>query len=174
MRCSAVSKNLSAFLDNELDTRTQKLVKEHLSECANCQYELKRLREIVYQFRFLSVPEVSQLQWDDTRRKLMSNIDNLPHKVRWFRLPVFIPVSAFVILLIIFGIFITYNGEKPSPISVDICYQEYALSTSAQKVPPDIFLDFAITDEIQTISDSDSNENTSDIDKLLEAHYGVI
>ncbi|MGB9595628.1 MAG: zf-HC2 domain-containing protein [Candidatus Poribacteria bacterium] len=174
MKCSTVRKNLSAFLDNELDIRTQKLVDEHLSECADCQYELKRLREVAYRFRVLSVPEVTQLQWDNTRRKLMSNIDNLPHKFRWFRLPVFIPVSAFVIFLIIFGIFINYNGNESSPISVDICYQEYALSTSAQKVPPDIFLDFAIADEIQTISDSNSNEVKSDIDKLLEAHYGVI
>lgn len=174
MKCSTVRKNLSAFLDNELDIRTQKQVDEHLSECADCQYELEKLREIVYKFRLLTVPEVSQLQWDNTRRKLMSNIDNLPHKIRWFRLPVFIPVSAFVMLLIVFSVFITYNGKESSPISVDTYYQEYAILTSVQKVPPDIFLDFAITDEMQTISDSNSNEDKSDIDKLLEAHYGVI
>ncbi|HGE71234.1 TPA: zf-HC2 domain-containing protein [Candidatus Poribacteria bacterium] len=174
VKCSTVRKNLSAFLDNELDTRTQKQVDEHLSECADCQYELKRLREVAYQFRGLSVPEVTQLQWDETRRKLMSNIDSLPHKFRWFRLPVFIPVGAFVILLIVFGIFITYNHNESSLISIDVCYQEHALSTSTQKVPPDIFPDFAIADSIQTVSDSDSDGDKSDIDMLLEAHYGVI
>ncbi len=174
MRCSTVKKNLSAFFDGELDTETQKLVDEHLSKCADCRYELNKLQEIAYRFRVLSVPDVTQLQWDETRRKLMSNIDSLPTKVKWFRLPVFIPIGAFVMLLIVFGIFITYNNNESGLISVDVCYQEYAIFTSTQKIPPDIFPDFAITENIRTIKDSDSDEVSSDIDKLLEAHYGII
>ena len=112
-------------------------------------------------------------QWDKTRQKLMTNIDGLPHKSRWFRLPVFIPAGAFVVLLVLVSIFMFSDGHDSSLMSIDVCFQEHSIFASEQGVPPEILPDFAITDEIQTSDDSNSNEKTSDIDIFMEAHYGV-
>jgi predicted anti-sigma-YlaC factor YlaD len=173
MKCSTIRKNLSAFFDNELNIETKKQIEEHLSECVDCQNELQRLREVANQFRVISVPNVLPKQWDKTRQNLMTNIDSLPHKARWFRLPIFIPAGAFVILLVLAGIFMFSGNNDSGLISIDVCLQEHSIFASEQSVTPEILPDFAITDSIQTSNSSDSNENTSDIDMLMEAHYGV-
>jgi predicted anti-sigma-YlaC factor YlaD len=172
MKCSAIRKNLSAFFDNELSIEARNQIEKHLSECVDCQSELERLREVANQFRGLSISKVLPQQWDETRRKLMTNIDGLPHKARWFRLPIFIPVGTFVVLLVLVGIFMFSGNNDSSLMSIDVCLHEHSIFTSEQGVPPEILSDFAITDNGQTSDDSDSNENTSDIDMLMEAHYG--
>ncbi|MCK4262210.1 zf-HC2 domain-containing protein [bacterium] len=44
MRCSEVRKNLSAFLDGEMDEKEQLEIKAHLKDCSSCSREGELLR----------------------------------------------------------------------------------------------------------------------------------
>ncbi|MEK7399261.1 MAG: hypothetical protein AAB116_20165, partial [Candidatus Poribacteria bacterium] len=70
------------------------------------------------------------------------------------------------------GIFMFSGNNDSSLMSIDVCLQEHSIFASEQGVSPEILPDFAITDNGQASNNSDSNENTSDIDMLMEAHYG--
>ena len=45
MRCSEVRKNLSAFLDGEMDEKEQLEIKAHLKDCSSCSRERELLRQ---------------------------------------------------------------------------------------------------------------------------------
>ena len=57
MYCDDVRKNLSAYLDGELDTATADAVSAHLSKCADCLSELEQLKTIA-----LLMQEVSEAE----------------------------------------------------------------------------------------------------------------
>ena len=46
MNCSQIKKKLSAFMDDELDEATSRLIKEHLKDCPPCREYLHEFREV--------------------------------------------------------------------------------------------------------------------------------
>ena len=47
MNCTNIKENLSAYLDNELETEQASLIKEHLSSCDECARELDEISEVL-------------------------------------------------------------------------------------------------------------------------------
>src|SRR5436305_10098173 len=48
MRCGAVQRELSAFMDGELGLDQSQVVADHLAECATCAEDYRALRQLVH------------------------------------------------------------------------------------------------------------------------------
>jgi len=177
LRCLEVCKSLSAFLDNQLDVERYKQIEKHISECQDCSQKKIELQKITGQMANISIPSVSDQKWLETRNQLFSRIDNIPLKARHFRFPkwVYIPIGAFALILFVYtGMSIFYLGDQQTNyISVDVCLQEHSALYSEQIFPTGILPEFAITGTEQAIQDEKTKDGSSDLDVLMETHYGI-
>ena len=176
MNCLTFRKNLSQFLDNELNPKVRTQMRQHLSECMECSLDTEKTKEAISQFRNVTVPDVSPENWETTRQKLLSSVENLPHKTALFKIPKWgiIPIGAVAVTLLLYlfsGVFF-FNNNDLSPISVDVCLQEHSLF-SEQSSPLKIVPELAVTYDEQSTEKTVSNESTSELDVLMEAHYGT-
>ncbi len=175
MKCSKFRKNLTLLLDNELDLEKRLQMKQHLYACNDCSYEKEKMEEVISKFKKVSIPEVTNESWEETRRKLLTNIEQLPHKTRIFKIHkwAFVPVGtiAFAILLYLFSGLLFFNHNESGPMSIDVCLEEHSLFSAEQRLPSDILPDITINDIRQTDKKADKTE--SKLDTLLEAHYDV-
>lgn len=175
LKCSVVHKNLSAFLDNQLDIEKRRQIEQHLSECSDCLRKKNELQDIVSHIGNLSIPSVSSRQWEEVRHKLITNIEHLPAKTFGFPKWAFAPAGAFVLALLIYlaiSIF-PLGSQQSGPLSVDVCLQEHSALYSEQIFPTGILPEFAFTETDQTTQEDNSDEQDSDLDVLMEAHYGI-
>ena len=175
LRCSVVHKNLSAFLDNQLDIEKRRQIEQHLLECLDCLRKKEELQDIVNHVGNLSIPSVSSRQWEEIHHKLITNIEHLPAKTSKFPKWAFAPAGAFVLALLIYlaiNIF-PLGSQQSSPLSVDVCLQEHSMLYSEQIFPTGILPEFAFTETDQTTQEDSSDEQDSDLDVLMEAHYGI-
>lgn len=181
LKCSVIQKNLSAFLDIQLDTDKYRQIENHLSGCPDCMRKKEELLEIIGRVEKITIPKVTSLQWEQNHNRLMSSIEKIPAKKGLLGFPALpkwtlAPVGAFAVALLIFiSIIVIPSGNKMSnPISVDICLQEHFSLYSEQIFPAGIMPEFAIieTDQV-TQQDVTSDTETSDLDTLVEAHYGI-
>lgn len=175
MKCSKFRKNLTLLLDNELDFKRRLQMEQHLYACNNCSYEKEKMEDVISRFKKVSIPEVTKESWEDTRRKLLSNIEQLPRKTSIFKIHkwAFVPVGtiAFAILLYLFSGVLFFNHNESGPMSIDVCLEEHSLFSAEQRLPSDILPDLTITDIKQT--DKKADEPEFKLDTLLEAHYGI-
>ena len=175
--CSVVHKNLSAFLDNQLDTEKRRRIEQHLLECPDCLRKKEELQEVVRHIGNLSIPSVSSRQWEEVHHKLITNIEHIPAKTGLFKFPkwAFAPAGAFVLALLIYlaiNIF-PLGSQQSSSLSIDVCLQEHSALYSEQIFPTGILPEFAFTETDQTTQEDSSEEQESDLDMLMEAHYGI-
>ena len=75
MRCSAVVRLLSRYLDDDLDSATQEAVSRHLSVCSVCAAELSEYQRIRGQLRGLSASftgsdEDDSAYWTEIKEKM--------------------------------------------------------------------------------------------------------
>jgi hypothetical protein len=176
LNCLTFRKNLSQFLDNELNPKVRTQMKQHLSECIECSLETEKMREAISRLKGLTVPDVSPEHWETTRQQLLSSVEHLPHRMILFRIPKwgFIPigtVTAALLLYLLSGVFFFDNNDL-GPMSVDVCLQEHSLF-SEQSSPLRIVPELAVTYNEQSTEKTVSNESTSELDVLMEAHYGI-
>jgi hypothetical protein len=177
LKCYKFRKNLALLLDNEIDLKKRLQMEQHLYTCNDCSYEKEKMEEVINRFKKVSIPEVTKESWDDTRRKLLTNIEQLPipRKTSIFRIHkwTFVPVGtiAFAILLYMFSGLLFFNHSESGPMSIDVCLEEHSLYSAEQKLPSDILTDISITEIKQTDEKTDDTE--SKLDTLLEAHYGI-
>jgi hypothetical protein len=176
LNCLTFRKNLSQFLDNELNPKVRTQMKQHLSECIECSLDTEKMKEAISRFRDVTVPDVFPEHWETTRQKLLSSVEHLPHRTILFRIPKwgFIPigiVTAALLLYLLSGIFF-FDNNNLGPISVDVCLQEHSLF-SEQSSPLKIVPEFAVTENSQSKEKTVSDDSTSDLDVLMEAHYGI-
>lgn len=179
LKCSIVQKNVSAYIDDQLDMEKRKQIEQHLLECSDCAKKKEELSDIIHKVGHISIPTVSSQQWEQVHHKLITNIEGLPAKKGLFRFPkwAFAPAGAFVVALLIYVTIsiVPFGNQQSSPISVDVCLQEHSMLYSEQIFPTGILPEFAITETDQTTTqEDDSNEQKSDLDTLMEAHYGII
>jgi len=177
LRCAVIQKNLSAFLDKQLDAGKHRQIEQHLTECSDCRHKKEELKELVGYINDVSIPTVSLQQWENTHRKLIENIDKLPAKKGLFRIPkwTFAPAGAFILALLIYVAIsvIPFGGQQYEPIPVDVCLQEHSILYSEQIFPTGIMPEITITETDQTTQEEVSDEPTSDLDPLMEAYYGI-
>ena len=176
LRCSSFRENLSAFLDDELDSREHEQMELHISECMDCRQEAEKLREMVGLIMATPRPEVPAQAWSGTLRKIEAASEK-PAWTQVFRIPKWgtIPAAAaiFVLLLYLLGSQVFFYGNGTGPMLLTVYLQEHEISSSQQVLTPD-FLSELTT--VQTEGDTEytgSDEPISELDMLVEVHYGV-
>jgi predicted anti-sigma-YlaC factor YlaD len=175
LRCANIRKNLSAFLDDELDSRKRKQMELHISECAGCRQETEKLREMIGIIGGMERPEVPGQLWEGTRRKLEA-ASQLPTRVPVLSMPrwVFVPAAAVVFTLLVYflgGQLLYKYQAEPVPIAAYV--QEHALSYSEQVLPSNPLSELTIAQTELVTEEALFDESISELDMLMEVHYGT-
>lgn len=83
MFCRNVRKNLSAFVQRELESRTEDLVRLHLKECSSCRHELLDIQDGIRMADHLQVITAPEELWgsiEEKIRKQKAQIENEPSR----------------------------------------------------------------------------------------------
>ncbi len=175
LRCS-FHKNLSAFLDDELNSRERTQMERHISECMDCRREAERLREMIGIIEATPRPEVPADAWAGTLRKIEAASER-PARVWGFRVPKWgaIPAGAVVFALLLYFLSsqFFFNGTETGPMSVTVYLQEHELSSSQQVLSPDFLSDLTSVQTEEATENGETDESMSELDMLVEVHYGV-
>jgi predicted anti-sigma-YlaC factor YlaD len=177
LRCREVRKHLSAFLDDELDSRKRKKIELHISECAECRRETEKLRDIISTIRGTPRPQVPAQLWEGTRRKIQVASEQ-PSRPAILRIPKWkaVPAAAAAVLAI-FIIFLSsqmfFHKPEAGPMPFAVYLQEHALSYSEQVLPPDLLSELAIAQAAAVTEEARSDEPMSELEMLMEVHYGT-
>lgn len=176
LKCSSVCKDLSAFLDDELNPRRRRQVELHISECENCRREAEKLREMIGFVGSISHPEVPIQLWKGTRQKLEAASEQSTRR-RIFGIPKwsFIPAGAAVSLALLYLLAgqLFFPGYGTEAIPVDVYVEEYTLSSSEQVLSPDPLPGLTIAQTERAIQDTQSDLPMSELEMLMEVHYGT-
>src|ERR1700678_2399194 len=82
MDCPAVPPLLSPFMDGELHGSDRDAVAEHLDHCADCQQQLRDLRNLTDVWSSSAPPEPSEEDWQRVARSLANLDDGSSRRVR--------------------------------------------------------------------------------------------
>lgn len=176
LRCSSFHKNLSAFLDHELDSSEHKQMEQHISECMDCRQEAEKLQEIIGSVRSSSRPETPAQAWAGTLRKIEVASEK-PSRAWVFRMPKWgtIPAAAAVFALLLYVLssqmFFYENGTGPMPLADYL--QEHEISAAQQVLSPDFLSELTTVQSADTTATVESDEPMSELDMLVEVHYGI-
>ena len=168
MRCSKFQKNLSAYIDNELDVKKKEELEKHLIKCSDCQKEKERISEVVEFVKNSAYPDIPDGLWERIQENLVEAPVHSGFTVfKWASIPV--GAAVFAILLYFFGTTFLPHNLKTSPMPIEICLQEHLLFYSEQMLPTYVSSDLISTEASKT-SVNTKSEN-SEIDMLLEVYY---
>lgn len=174
--CSSFRKNLSAFLDDELEPRRRRQMELHVSECADCRRETEKLREMIGIIGGMERPKVPITLWEGTRRRIEAGSE-LPTRAPVLRMPrwVFAPAAAIVFMLLLYflGGQLLFHRYGTEPIPIAAYLQEHAFSYSDQVLPSNALSELTITQTEQVAEQAWSDEPMSELDMLMEVHYGT-
>lgn len=175
LRCTSFRKNLSAFLDDELNSQKRSQMEQHISKCADCRREAEKLREMIGLIEASPRPEVPVQAWAGTLRKIETYSEK-PARAWGFKAPRWgvIPAGAvvFALLLYFLGVQFFY-GDEIGPISVTVCLQEHELSYSQQALSPDFLSGLTTVQTEGGAETAETAEPMSELDMLVEVHYGI-
>ena len=185
LQCSSFRKNLSAFLDDELNLRKRKQMELHISECADCRVEAEKFREMIGIIGGMERPEVPVQLWEGTKRRIQA-ASELPARTPVLRMPrwAFAPAAAvFAVLLYILGGQLLFHKYETGPIPITVYFQEHALSYSEQVLSPSPLPEsnflalgdprLSIVQTEQAAEETWSDEPISELEMLMEVHYGT-
>jgi len=176
LKCSFCRKNLSAFMDDELGPKERRQMELHISDCADCHREMEKLRDMVGLVGGMERPKVPAQLWEGMQRKLATASDQ-PVRIWVFRKPVWAvaPAAAAVLIMLLYfaGGQLFFSGYEAAPIPVTVYLEEYALSYSEQILSPDLLPELTIVQTQESEVDSTSDESMSELDMLMEVHYGT-
>lgn len=176
MRCSGFRRKLSAFLDDELDSWERKRMELHISECSDCRRETGKLREMIDIMGGMERPRVPAQLWEGTRRKLEAASEQ-PTRAWWFRMPKWslapIGAVAFTLLFYFLSSQLFLHKYEPELMPITAYLQEHALSYSQQVLPSNPLSELAIAQMGQVTEDTQHDESVSELDMLMEVHYGI-
>lgn len=176
LRCSSFHKNLSAFIDDELDSRERTQMERHISECMDCGREADKLQEMVRIVRSAPRSEAPADAWAGTLRKIETTSEKPARRwgfsaTKWQTIPAGVAVLALLLYLLSGHLF--FHGIETGPMSIAVYLQEYEFSGSQQVLSP-VFLSDLITVQTDgTTEESGTDESMSELDMLVEVHYGV-
>ena len=175
LQCSSFRKNLSAFLDDELNLRKRKQMELHISECADCRVEAEKFREMIGIIGGMECPEVPVQLWEVTKRRIQA-APELPARTPVLRMPrwAFAPAAAvFAVFLYILGGQLLFHKYETGPIPITVYFQEHALSYSQQVLSPSPLSELEIVQTEQIAEETWSDEPISELEMLMEVHYGT-
>jgi hypothetical protein len=122
MKCDLPIELLSGYLDGELDEQQKTRVEAHLKTCPACQEELEALKLIDQRVRDRVFEEPSREFEFTLNRRIMDKIRVAP-RLSLFRLtPIFAPVAAGLLILVI--LINISPSRKNAGINDRVIYQE--------------------------------------------------
>ncbi len=176
LRCSSFHKNLSAFIDEELDSREHKQMELHISECMDCRQEVEKLREMVGIIKSTPRPEVPAQAWSGTLRKIETAAEK-PARAQVLRIPKWgsIPAAAAVLALLVYflGSQVFFRENGTGPMSLTAYVQEHELFSSQRVLSPDFLSELTTAQTEGDTENGESDEPMSELDMLVEVHYGI-
>ncbi len=101
MKCNLPIELLSGYLDGELDDKEKERVENHLKDCPACREELQALRQIDEHVRDRVYEEPSREFVFTLNRRVMDKIRVSPRRSLFRFFPVFAPVAAAALILIV-------------------------------------------------------------------------
>lgn len=101
MKCDLPIELLSGYLDGELDEQQKAQVESHLETCPACQEELDSLRRIDQRVRDRVFEEPSREFVFTLNRRIMDKIRVAPRRSLFRLTPIFAPVAAGLLILVI-------------------------------------------------------------------------
>jgi hypothetical protein len=126
MKCKTIQKNLAAFIDKELPTKSNDVIKDHLDYCKNCRNVLKGINKVN---DLLNTPiELPADPYFKTRLKTRINADSkIP--VRKRLLPFLVP--GYIVVGLLFGALLGINAGRAvmQPPQTNVNYAEYYSSS---------------------------------------------
>jgi anti-sigma factor RsiW len=111
VKCRAVKRMLSAYIDDELTTTQVQKIEEHLQDCSSCKYDLEMLRDTWDVLDILPHPKPAPHFYTQLKSRLLKEEKTKPHS--WIE-NVLVPALAagVVILGILLGNSISKNGTQ--------------------------------------------------------------
>jgi hypothetical protein len=99
--------------------------------------------------------------------------DRIP---KWGTIPAGAVVFALLLYLlssqVLFDRFLNRNGVETGPMSVAVYLEEHELSYSQQILSPAFLADITTVQTTETTEDVGTDEPVSELDMLVEVHYG--
>ena len=108
MECEKVRDRFSSFLENELDPLEEKIVKEHLASCSDCQKDLQQFTKTIRWIHSVKEVEVPDGFLSEIYKKMEERKREAPPieetRWKWFRhpFPLKLPVQAVAMVAIVF------------------------------------------------------------------------
>jgi len=129
MDCKKVKKELSSYLDNEINLDQKSKVKEHLKKCKACSYQLKQLRQI--QSLVQKIP--SQKPEPGFYERLSSRLSKkkITLKERLFgwgyigRLSPRVAIVASIVLILSISSLYLWRSSSISGVNIEVFQKEY-------------------------------------------------
>lgn len=129
MDCKKVRKELSSYLDNEVNLDQKSKIKEHLKKCKACSYQLKQLKQI--QNLVQKIP--SQKPELEFYKRLSSRFSEkrISLKERLFgwgyswRLSPRIAITASIILILSISSLYLWRSSSISGVNIEVFQKEY-------------------------------------------------
>jgi len=175
LRCSSFRKNLSAYLDGELDSRKRMQIEIHISECEDCRREAEKLGKMIELVRGTERPELPIHLWEGTRQRLETASEQ-PAGM-WVRMPkwAFAPVGGVVLAMLVYllssQLFI--HNYKGDPVPVTVYLQEHKLTYSEQVLPSDLSSELTLVQTESATEEIQYDSPMSELEMLMEVHYGT-
>mgnify|MGYP001040347006 CR=1 FL=1 len=98
MECGKVRDRFSSFLENELDPLEEKIVKEHLASCSDCQKDLQQFDKTIRWLHSLKEVKVP----DGFLIEIYKKMEERKRKVLFSSFPLKLPVQAVAMVAIVF------------------------------------------------------------------------
>lgn len=136
MNCEKVRKELSSYLDNEVDIVQKSIIKEHLEKCRVCSYQLRQLKQIqnIMQKIPLQKPEpgfYERLSSRLSEKKVSLRERLFGWEYSWRLSPSFagkIIVAASFVLILSISLLYFWRSSSIPEVNIDIFQQEYISS----------------------------------------------
>jgi len=154
MTHARVSRQLSAYLDGELDPGEARVVEAHLAACAICRDELAGLRRVKGVLGRLPDLEPPEAVWQGLRRRLAAEqrpaaMGTVLDAVRAvFRRPVIAAATAMLVIVLVAVPLVKGRIDRlqAADIGVDLYVREYALLSSGDPFVDRAYLGLLIGD----------------------------
>jgi hypothetical protein len=98
MECKKVRDRFSSLLEKDLDPLEEKIVREHLTSCQECQEDLKKFEKTIQWVHSVQEVEVP----DGLLKEIYEKMEKPRKKIPFFPLPLKLPVQAVAMVAIIF------------------------------------------------------------------------
>lgn len=100
MECREVRDRFSSLLENDLDPLEEKIVREHLGSCLECQKDLKKFEKTIQWIHSLKEVEVP----DGLLNEIYEKMEKPKRKLSFFPLSLKLPVQAAAMVAIVFSV----------------------------------------------------------------------